>query len=62
LPALDHALVGRDPLLAQISPEIVAQRLLTLPGPAGVGKTNIAQQFVARLATAPAFADRTRWC
>ena len=59
--ALDHTLIGRDALLADLARHVLDQRLLTLTGPGGVGKTSVAQQLAAQLAAARTFADGIRW-
>ena len=56
-----QSLIGREALLAEIGPLVVAQRLLTLTGPGGVGKTSIAQQLADRFANSPAFTAGVRW-
>lgn len=61
IPSHGGALLGRDSLLSELTSQIAVQRLLTLIGPGGVGKTSIAQHLAARLATAPSFADGVRW-
>lgn len=46
-------LLGRDALLAQLAEQLPGQRLLTLVGPGGMGKTVVALALAARMA--PAF-------
>lgn len=46
-------LLGRDELLAQLAEQLPAQRLLTIVGPGGMGKTVVALALAARVA--PAF-------
>jgi predicted ATPase/DNA-binding winged helix-turn-helix (wHTH) protein len=50
LPLPVHALIGRDELLDRLSAELVASRLLTIVGTAGVGKTSIAIELARRAA------------
>ena len=52
LPGLAAALVGRRSELAELDRLVAAERLVTLVGPAGVGKTRLATE-VARRAPAP---------
>ncbi len=61
LPSLECPLVGRDNLLAELMPHVVAQRLLTLTGPGGVGKTSIAQHLATHVAATPTFPDGLCW-
>jgi predicted ATPase/DNA-binding SARP family transcriptional activator len=57
----ERTLIGRDRLLAELMAHVAAQRLLTLTGPGGVGKTSIAQQLATSLDAAAAFGDGVRW-
>ncbi|MBC8160986.1 MAG: hypothetical protein H7Z42_07180 [Roseiflexaceae bacterium] len=57
----ERELIGRDALLAELAPHVVAQRLLTLIGPGGVGKTSIAQQLARDCTTAAVFAGGVHW-
>ncbi len=53
LPGLPRQrLVGRDDVLAQLAAQAAAQRLLTVVGPGGMGKTSVALAVAARLASA----------
>ncbi|MEM7195105.1 MAG: winged helix-turn-helix domain-containing protein [Pseudomonadota bacterium] len=38
----DHALIGRDALIARVEKDLTQRRLITLVGPGGVGKTSLA--------------------
>ncbi|GGB88820.1 ATP-binding protein [Pseudoduganella buxea] len=59
LPGLPRQrLVGRDDVLAQLAAQAGAQRLLTVVGPGGMGKTSVALAVAARLA--PAFDGQVR--
>lgn len=53
-------LVGRDDDLRRAEEALAATRLLTLVGPAGVGKTRLAVELANR--SADAFADGRWWC
>ena len=55
LPAPRTALVGRDAALADVHAHLAADRLVTLTGPGGVGKTRLA--LAAATAAAPGFRD-----
>lgn len=59
--ARDRTLIGRDALLADLARHVLDQRLLTLTGPGGVGKTSVAQQLAARLGATHSFADGICW-
>jgi len=61
MPFHDSTLIGRDTLLTELVFHVTAGRLLTLTGPGGVGKTRIARHLATHFATAPTFADGTRW-
>lgn len=50
--APDRRLVGRDEVLAQLADAIRAHRLVTLAGPAGVGKTTVLRALAHREGTA----------
>ncbi|MFI0740356.1 BTAD domain-containing putative transcriptional regulator [Streptomyces sp. NPDC021100] len=59
LPAPLTALIGRDRCLTELGGLLRAERLVTLTGPGGVGKTRLAVEAAARLvdATAPEAPD-----
>lgn len=59
LPPPPAALIGRDDMLAALAALLPQQRLLTLVGPAGVGKTTLA--CAAAHATRPAWRDGACW-
>ncbi|MBA3470477.1 MAG: tetratricopeptide repeat protein [Herpetosiphonaceae bacterium] len=61
IPSRECPLVGRDALIAELVNQSVVERLLTLTGPGGVGKTSIAQQIATHVRRQPAFADGVRW-
>lgn len=48
LPLAVHGLIGRDGLLEQLASELDDSRLLTIVGPAGVGKTSIGLELARR--------------
>ena len=51
LPASIQSLIGRDTVLSDVAHELLHRRLVTLVGPAGVGKTALAFELTRRLAT-----------
>ncbi|MGW6362134.1 BTAD domain-containing putative transcriptional regulator [Streptomyces sp. NPDC055092] len=53
LPAPLTALVGRDDSLAEIGRLLATERLVTLTGPGGVGKTRLAVEAARRIQDAP---------
>lgn len=53
------SLIGRDGMLAELCALVDRERLVTLTGPAGVGKTRLAIEAAARLR--PQFADGIWW-
>jgi predicted ATPase/DNA-binding SARP family transcriptional activator len=53
LPAPLTALVGRDDSLAEIGQLLATERLVTLTGPGGVGKTRLAVEAARRIQDAP---------
>ncbi|MFB7197226.1 BTAD domain-containing putative transcriptional regulator [Streptomyces sp. NPDC056240] len=53
LPAPLTALVGRDDSLAEIGQLLATERLVTLTGPGGVGKTRLAIEAARRIQDAP---------
>ncbi|WP_246121988.1 BTAD domain-containing putative transcriptional regulator [Pseudonocardia cypriaca] len=55
LPAPRTALVGRDAAVADVEAHLATDRLVTLTGPGGVGKTRLA--LAAAAAAAPGFRD-----
>ncbi|BBK41712.1 ATPase [Allostella vacuolata] len=61
LPVLLVRLIGRDGLIATVAERLSQRRLLTLVGPAGVGKTTVAvaaaRQLAARFAGGACFVD-----
>jgi len=57
LPALPSPLVGRDDAIGDVRRLVTRRRLVTLFGPAGVGKTVIAIEAARRLPWPAAFAD-----
>ena len=59
IPALPNRTVGRAPLLDTLAGRVREERLLTLTGPGGVGKTRLAIE-VAR-ASEPHFPDGARF-
>ena len=48
IPLAVHGLIGRDELLVQLGRELHESRLLTIVGPAGVGKTSIGLELARR--------------
>jgi predicted ATPase/DNA-binding SARP family transcriptional activator len=51
-----NSFVGRDQDLIGVLKQLSAERLVTLTGPGGVGKTRLAAEAAARLADSPCFA------
>jgi predicted ATPase/DNA-binding winged helix-turn-helix (wHTH) protein len=56
LPRLPPRLVGREPLIEEVCGLLAHERLVTLVGPGGIGKTTVAVAAARRFA--PAFAGR----
>ncbi|MFI6939100.1 AfsR/SARP family transcriptional regulator [Streptomyces sp. NPDC050418] len=61
LPARTDAVIGREAAVAQVCAALVAERLVTLTGPGGVGKTRLALEAAGHLVppTAPRAAPPT---
>jgi predicted ATPase/DNA-binding SARP family transcriptional activator len=55
------SLVGRDALIAAIVAGLGTERLVTLTGPGGVGKTSIARHLAAHFGISEAFPDGVCW-
>jgi predicted ATPase/DNA-binding winged helix-turn-helix (wHTH) protein len=51
LPTSLHTLIGRDGLLAALIEDQAANRLITLVGPGGVGKTSVGLELARRIAS-----------
>lgn len=51
LPTSLHTLIGRDELLAALIEDQAANRLITLVGPGGVGKTSVGYELARRIAS-----------
>lgn len=61
IPFDEHPLLGRDSLLAELTACMVTQRLITLTGSGGVGKTSIARRLAASFVSSPTFAGGVHW-
>src|SRR5215210_230487 len=57
LPTPTSRLIGRDAEVAAVHQLLRDNRLVTLTGPPGVGKTRLALEVAAAVAVAPEFAD-----
>lgn len=61
LPVFRTTFVGREGALAAIAAVLAAERLVTLAGPGGAGKTRLAAQVAARAAVAGRHPDGVVW-